>query len=54
MSARLTKGPVVFRAAPSKKQQKTLNAITDLGQLDAVAERLVDVESWTELLASGQ
>jgi hypothetical protein len=50
----LRQGRRKFRAAPSKKQQKTLKAITDLGQLDALAERLVDVDSWTDLLANGE
>jgi hypothetical protein len=50
----LRQGRRKFRAAPSKKQQKTLKAITDLGQLDALAERLVDVDSWSDLLANGE
>ncbi len=39
-----------FRKAPSKKQQNVLEAITDLGQLQALAERLLNVDSWAELL----
>jgi hypothetical protein len=40
-----------FGAAPSKKQQKALNAITDLARLEALGEWLLDVDSWAELLA---
>ena len=40
-----------FGTAPSRKQQKALKAITDRGQLKALAERLLDVDSWAELLA---
>jgi hypothetical protein len=50
----LRQGRRKFRAAPSRKQQQTLKGITDLGQLEALAERLVDVKSWTDLLANGQ
>jgi hypothetical protein len=39
-----------FRKAPTRKQQKTLEAITDLARLEALAERLLDVDSWAELL----
>jgi hypothetical protein len=36
---------------PPKQQQKLLEAITDLARLETLAERLRDVDSWTELLA---
>jgi predicted transposase YdaD len=39
-----------FGKAPTKKQQKILEASTDLGQLQAVAARLLEVDSWAELL----
>src|SRR5262249_31620604 len=39
-----------FRKAANKKQQKALEAITDLGQLETLAERLFHVDSWAELL----
>jgi hypothetical protein len=40
-----------FGRAPTRKQQKTLEAITDLGLLDRLAERLLEVDTWAELLA---
>ena len=40
-----------FGKAPNKKQQKELESIKDPAQLDALAERLLTVESWAELLA---
>ena len=39
-----------FGRAPSRKQQKALEAVTDLGRLEALADRLLDVDSWGELL----
>ncbi len=39
-----------FGKAPLKKHQKALEAITDLAGLEALAERLLDVGSWNELL----
>jgi hypothetical protein len=39
-----------FRRAPTRKQQQALEAITDLGRLEALAERLLRVDSWAELL----
>ena len=47
----LRQGRRKFGAAPNKKQQKALKAITDLGRLEALAERLLEVNSWGELLA---
>jgi hypothetical protein len=42
-----------FGKTPSKKQQKVLDAIDDLTQLKALAERLLAVDSWADLLAEG-
>jgi hypothetical protein len=39
-----------FGTAPNRKHQKALKALNDLEQLEALAERLVDVDSWAELL----
>jgi hypothetical protein len=43
-------GRRIFGNAPSRKQQKALKVITDHGQLEALAERLLDVDSLAELL----
>jgi len=40
-----------FGKAPNRKQQKALDAIADLDQLEGLAARLLDVDSWTELLS---
>jgi hypothetical protein len=40
-----------FNKAPTKKQQKELEGIKDPAQLEALAERLLTVESWADLLA---
>jgi hypothetical protein len=50
----LRQGRHKFGAAPSKKQQKALRALADLGRLEALAERLLDVDSWAELLENGE
>ncbi len=50
----LRQGRHKFGAAPSKKQQKALKAIADAGGLETLAERLLDVDSWTQLLSNGQ
>jgi hypothetical protein len=39
-----------FGKGPTRKQQKTLEAVTDLAQLFALAERIHQVGSWAELL----
>jgi hypothetical protein len=39
-----------FGRSPTKKQLRTLEAITNLGQLEAMAARLLAVDSWAELL----
>ena len=39
-----------FGRGPTKKQQAELNAITDLTRLEALGERLLEVNSWGELL----
>jgi hypothetical protein len=50
----LRQGRHKFRAAPNRKQQSALKAINDLARLETLAERLLDVDSWTQLLANGQ
>jgi hypothetical protein len=45
----LRQGRQKFRKAPSRKQQKALEALTDFGQLEALAARLLTVDSWAEL-----
>jgi hypothetical protein len=42
-----------FGKAPTRKQQKALESITDLAALETVAERLLDAASWGELLGEG-
>jgi len=39
-----------FGKAPTKRQQRAVGAITDLAQLESLAERLVHADSWAELL----
>jgi hypothetical protein len=46
----LRMGRQKFGKAPTRKQLKTMEAITDLAQLRALAERLAKVDSWLELL----
>jgi hypothetical protein len=46
----LQMGRKKFGKAPSKKHQKTLEAITDLARLEALAVRLFHANSWGELL----
>ena len=41
-----------FGRSPSKKQAAELQAITDPARLLAIGERLLDVNTWSELLAS--
>ncbi len=47
----LRQGRQKFAKDPAKKQQKQLEGITDLATLEALAERLLAVDSWAELLA---
>jgi hypothetical protein len=47
----LRQGRQKFGKAPTKKQQKVLEAIDDPAQLEALAERLLGVDSWDDLLA---
>jgi Domain of unknown function (DUF4351) len=47
----LRQGRQKFGKAPSKKQQKVLDGLSDLAQLEALADRLLDVNSWADLLA---
>jgi len=37
----------------SAEQEGVLNAITDLARLEALAEKVLDVNTWDELLANG-
>ena len=46
----LRQGRQKFGKAPTRKQQKSVDAISDLAQLEALAERLILVDSWAELL----
>jgi hypothetical protein len=50
----LRQGRQKFGKAPTKKQQKVLDAIDDPTQLEALAERLLGVDSWADLLAEEQ
>jgi hypothetical protein len=47
-------GRLKFGKAATKKQQKTLDTISDLGQLEGLLARLLEVDSWAELLADLQ
>ncbi|HUY31947.1 MAG TPA: hypothetical protein VMV69_04140 [Pirellulales bacterium] len=42
-----------FGKAPTKRHQKVLEAIADLARLEDLAERLLHVDSWGELLSEG-
>jgi predicted transposase YdaD len=53
-AAVLHQGRHKFGKAPTKKQQKALEAITDPAQLQGLAVRLLDVDSWAELLREPQ
>ena len=46
----LRQGRQKFGKVATKRQQKTIDAITDLKGLEALAERLLGVDSWGELL----
>src|SRR5262245_21991088 len=48
----LRQGRKKFKKSPTRKQQQDLTAIDDLAYLEALAERLLDVNSWTQLLNS--
>jgi predicted transposase YdaD len=47
----MKQGRQKFGKPPSKKQQKELEGISDPTHLDSLAERLLTVDSWVELLA---
>jgi hypothetical protein len=49
-TAVLLQGRNKFGKGPTRKQQKALEAITDLGQLEGLLGRVLDVDSWAELL----
>ena len=40
-----------FGKAPTKTQHKTLEAITGVDRLEALAERLLNVDTWADLLS---
>jgi hypothetical protein len=44
-------GRIKFGKAPTRKQRKTVQAMTGLDQLHAVAVRLLEVDSWANLLS---
>ena len=44
-------GRIKFRKPLTKKQEKQLESLTDLAQLQSLADRLLLVDSWTDLLA---
>jgi hypothetical protein len=46
-------GQQKFGKAPTKKHRKTLEGITDRAWLETLAGRLLDVNSWGELLGEG-
>jgi hypothetical protein len=46
----LRQGRHKFGVPPTKKQHKALMMITDVARLEALADRLLDVDSWAELL----
>ena len=46
----LHQGRRKFGKAPTRKQQKALEAITDPAQLEELAARLLAVDAWTDLL----
>src|SRR4051794_1175998 len=39
-----------FGKPPSRKQQKALESLTDLGELEGLAEQLLNATSWADLL----
>ena len=43
-------GQQKFGKAPTKKQKKSLDAVSQLDALETLAERVVVVDSWSELL----
>jgi hypothetical protein len=46
----LHQGREKFGKAPTKKQRRALESITDLADLEALGQRLLHVHSWDELL----
>ena len=46
----LLQGRLKFSRAASRKQQNALETVTDFERLLALAVRLLDVDSWDELL----
>ena len=48
----LRQGKKKFGRSPTKKLAAELDAITDTARLEALSERLLDVNTWSELLAT--
>ena len=46
-------GRRMFGRAPTRKQNRELDAVTDLARLEGLAERLLDVSSWADQLNGG-
>ena len=46
----LRQGRQEFGKPPTKKRQKLLDSVTDLAHLEALSERLLEVDSWAQLL----
>ena len=46
----LRQGRRKFGRVPTRKQQQALDAVTDVGQLETLGERLLGTDSWAELL----
>jgi hypothetical protein len=44
-------GKKKFGKLPTRRQQQELGAIVEPGRLEILAERLLDVDSWGELLS---
>jgi hypothetical protein len=41
-----------FGRGPNRKQRGELDALSDLGRLERIVERLLTAESWADLLAT--
>ena len=49
----LRQGRRKFGKAPTKKQRAEMDAVADLARLEALAERVLEVSSWADLLNGG-
>ncbi len=47
-------GEQKFGSAPTKSQRRVLTGLADLNELEALAKRLLNVDSWTDLLGNGE